>query len=240
MKRLYKLTFWAIIPVFLLTLNGCKSGESMIKCPELSAAKKSHPIMWAKIHPHTQKAKSTNTEAKVDKPKHETPVPLMASTKKDLPISIKIPALLTKNLTDADQQDMNDLLAKYSANRISIQKRENGKMYVSAASAKDLFSMGKNVSGFLHPRGYYERRYADNSGMAVASAALGIVGFVFSFIPILNLVAILFGIVAIILGALSLNSGRPRMAMIGLIFGILALVIGALMTLVYLHFLFWL
>jgi hypothetical protein len=63
------------------------------------------------------------------------------------------------------------------------------------------------------------------------------IGFVFSFIPILSILAIPMGLVAIILGAVGLNSGRRRMAVLGITFGVLAMLIGALFT--FLYFVLW-
>jgi hypothetical protein len=135
---------------------------------------------------------------------------------------------------------MSAALGSYSANRISLQKKENGKLYVSAASLKDMLLFTKNVSSQLRPRGYYERRYADHSGMAVAAGALGTVAFVFSWFPFLDAIAIPMGLVAIILGAIGLNSNRRRMAAMGITFGALALIIGALSILFWVsRFLWW-
>jgi hypothetical protein len=232
MKGLYKITLWAIVPC-LLILNGCKTGSTMIKCPELSASKKQHTVIWAKTHQHSSTTKQTVAESKTTTPKNNPQIPLLASA--DNGISIKLPSFISKKLTDSDELAMSEALGSYSANRISLEKKENGKLYVSAASVKDMLSFAKNVSSQLHPRGYYERRYADNSGVAVAAGAIGIVAFVFAFFPIIGLLSFPLGLVAIILGAVGLRSGRPRMAVLGITFGVLAILIALLFTFIY-HF----
>ena len=69
------------------------------------------------------------------------------------------------------------------------------------------------------------------SGLAVAGLVLGIVGFLLSFIPLMNMGSIIMGILGIVLaaaGLVGINKGRAQgkgIAIAGLVLGILALVV---------------
>lgn len=115
---------------------------------------------------------------------------------------------------------------------------------MQAKSAKDFLTLTKNVSKELSPRGYYERRYGENGGdnsdrLAMVGGTLGIVSFIFSFIPFLDLIAIPLAIVAVVLSGLGLRSHRWHMAVIGLVLGILALFIAFLFILTWFARFFW-
>ncbi len=71
--------------------------------------------------------------------------------------------------------------------------------------------------------------------MAVASLVLGIVSLVFMFIPGVSFVGIAAGVVAVVLGALSMKqlkaAGQPTgMAVAGLVMGIVGLSIATIIT----------
>lgn len=65
--------------------------------------------------------------------------------------------------------------------------------------------------------------------MAIASLILAIVGLIFSFIPALNWIGVLLGIVAIILGAIGKKKTGSGAATAGLVIGILAVVFGLIL-----------
>ena len=208
-------------------LSGCKSNESVMKCPELSSTIKHHPVFLAKSQP-VKSAKPTDIQAANSKP---APKCLLASIQKGIPVNIQLPSNLMQDADGKDNtDDANKMLAQYSNDKVSIQRKANGKVYLAAQSLKDLLRLTSNLSrSMLHPRGYYEKRYGeDREGVAVAGGIIGLIAFIFSFIPFLNLLSIPMGIVGIILGAVGIRSHRRHMAIMGLIFGFLALLIAPL------------
>jgi hypothetical protein len=214
-------------------LTGCKSGEGIMQCPTLSSAPKHHPVLLSKNQP-LKSAKQADAQASVNKPK---PTGLIASVEKGIPVSIKLPNVLKADGNDIDS--VNKVLAQYSNNKVSIQQKANGKTYLTAGSLKDLMRLTSNLSkSMIHPRGYYEQRYGEgNGGIAVAGGILGLIAFIFAFIPFLDFLAIPLGIVAIILGAIGLRSHRRHFAIGGIVFGILALIIAPLtIFLLFWHF----
>ncbi|NVO01888.1 MAG: hypothetical protein HXX09_04230 [Bacteroidetes bacterium] len=73
-----------------------------------------------------------------------------------------------------------------------------------------------------------------SNGMATTSLILGIVGFVLSFIPIINVFGILLDITAVILGAVGMGKAKKvgkgkGGAMVGLILGALGIIIFVIM-----------
>lgn len=218
--------------VIISGMSGCKSNETMIKCPELSSASKHHPVFMAKATA-PKAAKQTTVQAETVKP---APKGLMASIDKGIPVNLMLPtgALMGSDGKD-NLDDVNQLLNQYSNNKVSIQKKENGKTYLQAKSMKDLFALTSSLSKtMIHPRGYYERRYGtDRDRIAVAGGVIGLIAFIFSFIPILDFLAIPMGIVGIILGAIGVRSHRRHIAIMGIVFGFLALLIAPLLGLIY-------
>ena len=210
----------------------------MMHCPDLAISKKTHqPLFACKPHLHGKSSKPTEQALKAtpaDSIKRNEG--LMAAT--DMHFKIKMPSALAQQYqSDEEMNDMNKLLANYSNNKVMLQRNENGKVFLKAHSAKDIFLLAKNVS---KPRGYYEKRYGnggsrggDGAGAAIASSILGPISFVFAFIPFLSLAAIPIGLAAIITGAIGLGSSRPRRAVVGLTFGILGLLLGILFSILY-------
>ena len=73
-----------------------------------------------------------------------------------------------------------------------------------------------------------------SNGMATTSLILGIVGFVLSFIPVINVFGILLDITAVILGAVGMGKAKKvgkgkGGAMVGLILGALGIIIFVVM-----------
>ncbi len=71
----------------------------------------------------------------------------------------------------------------------------------------------------------------ENKGKAIAGLVLGIVGVIFSWVPILNFIL---GILALIFSGLSLSKKEPGrgMAIAGLILGIVTLVISVILVII--------
>lgn len=103
MERLLKLQFIGFALFVLVALSGCKTGDSIMKCPELSSAKKIHETLWAKNHRQTTTGAVAQTKS--EEPKKSLAGTLLADAGKDVvPMQIKIPSLFTRKI-DADQQD---------------------------------------------------------------------------------------------------------------------------------------
>ena len=73
-----------------------------------------------------------------------------------------------------------------------------------------------------------------SNGMATTSLILGIIGFVLSFIPVINVFGILLDITAVILGAIGMGKAKKvgkgkGGAMVGLILGALGIIIFVVM-----------
>ena len=195
--------------------------------------------MLALSHGHGSKsskpaAQSTNVQP------NPAPATATASTDQDMHFKLKMPNALTQQLqSDQELADMNKVLADYSNSKVTLQRNDQGKLFLKAHSVKDIFALAKN-SG--HPQGYYERRYGngggggDAGGAAIAAGVMGPISFVFAFLPLLSFLAIPISIAAIITGAIGLRSHRHRLAAIGLTFGILGLIISLLMSWFYIAF----
>jgi hypothetical protein len=243
MNGMNKTIYISGMVVFVLMLNGCKTNSSMMHCPDFASTKKVHTPVFAFNHnpKHKPVAVATQT-AMADTTTHKTG--LTAATDQEMHFKIRMPETLQKQMQDdQDLNDMNKLLANYSNNKVSLQRNDNGKLYLKAHAIKDIFALAKNTS---HPRGYYERRYGnggsgDAGGAAIAASVLGPVSFIFAFIPFLSFAAIPIAIAAIITGAIGLRSHRHRLAAIGLTFGILGLIFSLLLSVIYIHvfFFFW-
>ena len=222
----------------MMALSGCKT-NSQIHCPDFASAKKTHVPMLALVHGHSSKSSKPATQtANVQSEPAQTTA--TAATDQDMHFKLKMPNALTQQLqTDQELADMNKALGDYSNNKVTLQRNDQGKLFLKAHSVKDIFALAKSMG---HPRGYYERRYGngggggDASGAAIASGVMGPISFVFAFLPLLSFLAIPISIAAIITGAIGLRSHRHRLAAIGLTFGILGLIISLLMSWFYIAF----
>jgi len=241
MNRINKTFLLTGLAFFAFVLNGCKT-NNMLHCPDLASAKKPHTSIFAFNHIAKPKANNSKpaaqtTQAAIADTASKTG--LIAATDQQIHFNMRMPAALDKQMQDdQDLNDMNKLLANYSDNKVSLQRNDNGKLYLKAHSLKDILTLAKNTS---HPRGYYERRYgngSDPAGAAVAAGVMGPISFIFAFIPFLSFLAIPISIAAIATGAVGLRSSRHRLASIGLTFGILGLIFSLLFSLLYLHLFF--
>jgi len=232
--------------VFILALSGCKT-SNLAQCPDLTSAKKSHPVVasnWHMEH-HNKSAKTAEQPVTASKPAaNNNSSAMMATSAPSLPFKLQMPSSFTQTIEDDKQlDDMNKLLAQYSNNKVALQRNDKGKLFLRAHSIKDIFALAKNTS---HPRGYYEKRYGNGgggandaaAGAAIASAVLGPISFVLAFIPFVCLAAIPISIVAIITGGVGLKSFRKRAAVAGLTFGILGLILSILFSWLYISFWF--
>ena len=66
---------------------------------------------------------------------------------------------------------------------------------------------------------------AKGSGFAVTALVLGIVGLVFSFIPLVNVVGIILGIIGLIFGLIGIFKSRRVMSIVGSVLSLLAIIL---------------
>ena len=239
MNRLSSSVFILAIGFFIVALSGCKT-NSQIQCPDFASARKTHLPIIAMGHGYRGKSSKPATPIANVQVSQATAT-ATASTDQGMHFKLRMPNALTQQLqSDQELADMNKVLADYSNSKVTLQRNDQGKLFLKAHSVKDIFALTKNTS---HPRGYYERRYGngggggDASGAAIASGVLGPISFVFAFLPFLSLAAIPISIAAIITGAIGLRSHRQRIAAVGLTFGILGLILSILFS--WLYFAFW-
>jgi hypothetical protein len=71
---------------------------------------------------------------------------------------------------------------------------------------------------------------AKGSGFAVTALVLGIVGLVFSFIPLVNIVGIILGIIGLIFGLIGIFKSRRTMSIIGSVLSLLAIILSIVIS----------
>ena len=217
-----KKIFYSVSVALLIIISGCKTNNHVMKCPEVFASKGHHAI-WAKA-PHigehnSSKQSAANTTA--------TPVEkntAIASTSKELtPFELKIPRIATGKLNDDELEGLNKVFVKYSNDKVQIEKRANGRIYLKANSQKDFFKLATNLMAAkkANPAAMSD---GDTGGrIALAGGIIGIVELVFALGPFISYGAFLLGIIAIILGAVGLRSSRRGWAIAGIVLGALAI-----------------
>ncbi len=179
--------------------------------------------MWAKAPQHIQ-----HNEASARNTPNAAPMPMAknegaASNANGISgYQLKIPRIATGKLDEDELKDVNRVFVKYSADKVHLERKANGKLYLKANSANDVFKLAtylvtlKKSSPAAIPPG-------DRGGVAIAGGVIGIVALVFSLGPFVSYAAFLLGIVAIILGAIGLHSGRRGWAIVGIVLGVLAI-----------------
>jgi hypothetical protein len=241
MKRISPLICSLAIAAIILGLNGCKSG-SLMHCPDLASSKKAHTPLFAFNH-HIKKTKPASNTAQpvVAAADSKTKPVMLANSDNDMHFQLKLPNSIDAKMEEGNGiDDMNKVLADFSANKVKVALNSKGKLVLQAHSLKDIFKLAKASS---NPRGYRERGYGGRevgdgaSNSAIASSILGPISFIFAFIPVLSLVAIPMSIAAIVTGGVGLSSPRKRRAVVGLTFGVLGLIFSLLFS--WLYWLAW-
>jgi hypothetical protein len=222
LKHGYMKSFILFFIAFILALTqeGCMSGNKM-RCPEL-ASKKTKPILLAKVNRiERRKHHSENQQSEVAAGRS---IPDNVTTNEKI-FKVKIPAFAAKRLEEQDINDVNDFFKSQSENGISMVKNVNNKVYLEAKSPAEFIRVATSLA-FKHaapaaPDG-------GGGGMAIASGVLGIVGFLCALGPYIGFFAFLCALLAIILGAISINSRRRGWAITGIVLGVITLAMAAL------------
>ena len=209
--------------VILLVFTGCKTNNHVMKCPDVFAAK-GHHATWAKA-PHfgehnAPASKNTATVNTTPDSKKEA----VASTKNEISCyELKIPRIATGKLNDDELEGVNGVFEKYSSDKVHLQRNANGKLYLKANSAKDVFKLATSLVALkkTNPAALAD---GDTGGrIALAGGIIGIVAIILAIGPFVSYGAFLLGIIAIILGAVGLRSSRRGWAIAGIVLGVLAI-----------------
>lgn len=79
-----------------------------------------------------------------------------------------------------------------------------------------------------------EKTKKNSSGLGIAALVLGIVGFIFAFVPVINFISYILGLLALIFGIVSLAKNASKgQAVAGVVLGSLSLLITYFMTLIF-------
>ena len=79
-----------------------------------------------------------------------------------------------------------------------------------------------------------EKTKKNSSGLGIAALVLGIIGMIFAFVPVINFISYILGLLALIFGIVSLAKNASKgQAIAGIVLGSLSLLIAYFMTLVF-------
>jgi hypothetical protein len=155
----------------------------------------------------------------------------------DAPMEKRIPNYVVDGMDDAKMEKVNAYLGKYSNNKVSVTKTASGKYFLKADSRKDFVKLTKVL--------YNQRKAAapiseeTQDILALVAGICGIVAIALCLIPYVDFISIPAGIAGIVLGALSLHSGRRhKWALLGIILGAIAVFLAIALIIVYSYVLF--
>ena len=229
---LHPLCFAVIFLVF--SISGCKQ-SNLLHCPDLSQAKAHNvkPLAFSnrRVH-HLQDNRSGITAGVANADSNRQNKSLIAAVQM-MPVSIKIPSTLERNLQDGNElNEINRLLANYSNNRVTLKQNNKGRFYLKAKSATDIFKLSKQFKAQEFTTA--KRDFVDDDSRAAhLSLVLGAVGFAFAFLPALSFAALPICIAAIVMAAKGLNSDLHRKAVTGMILGCLGFAIAVVASVLY-------
>ena len=230
--HLHPLCLVVVFSVF--AISGCKQ-SNLLHCPDLSQAKlhNSKTLSFGNRRIHHQQHNSTIANAVVVKTDSARQNKSLIAAVQVLPVSIKIPSALEKNLQDGNElNEMNKLLANYSNNKVILQQNDKGRFYLKAKSVTDIFKLSKQLNAKKFS--IAKRDFGDDDSRAAhLSLVLGAVGFAFAFLPALSFAALPICIAAIVMAAKGLHSDLHRKAVTGMILGCLGFAIGVIASILY-------
>jgi hypothetical protein len=223
MRKIFYTTSLALLLIF----TGCKNSH-VLKCPDVSAGS-IHHSSWARA-PHARPINvvtAHNETNKVAAPKAKEEA--VATTSNEVqPYQLKLPRIAAGKMNDDELESVNGTFAKYSNDKVHLERNDNGRIYLKAKSATDIFKLATTLAALKKanpaalPPGDYGR-------VALAGGVIGIVAIVLALGPFVSYGAFLLGLIAIILGAVGLHSSRPGWAITGIVLGVLAILLaGAL------------
>ena len=184
MKKIVYTTSIAI----LLVIAGCKTNNHVMKCPEVFASK-GHHQMWVKA-PHFGEHNTSATKATVN---NATPVETKkegaASSAHEIsPYELKIPHIASGKLNESELEGVNTVFEKYSSDKVHLERKANGKLYIKANSAMDVLKLATSLASIKkhNPAALPE---GDASRIALAGGIIGIVAIVLALGPFISYAA---------------------------------------------------
>jgi hypothetical protein len=205
----------------LLALAGCKTNNNVMKCPDVFASR-GHHATWAKAprfgEHNTASPKST---ANVVAPIHQKSEPVASTSNEVSSYELKIPRIASGKMNEDELAGVNTVFEKYSTDKVHLERRANGKVYLKANSAKDVLKLAMTLAT-LKKTNPAALPPGDRGRIALAGGIIGIVAIVLSLGPFISYGAFLLGIIAIILGVVGLGSSRPGWAIAAIVLGVLA------------------
>ena len=178
---------------------------------------------------------ATNATASVsEKPKESK---FVAQLKGDVPFQARVSNLVAKEIDDDKMVKVNDALARYSNNKVSIVRTATGKVVLKAESRKDFVKLTTNLLQVRRSAAPMSDETRDI--LALVGGICGIVSIALCLIPYVDYISVPAGIAGIVLGVLGLHSERRhKWAMLGIILGALGLFLAIVMAVVYSYVLF--
>lgn len=237
MKTKLTLVITGIVAVVLLSISGCSTTGSAVKCPDL-ASHKSHTPSFAKatksVHHNKSETTAAASASNTAKPaagqspveaKKMKPNLLAAAFKDDVPFKLRIPKYAEKYLNQEQEDEMNAVMRKYSNNKVGFEKNAKGKLFLKADSRKDFSSLIKALKE-AKASAPIDEHLADI--FALVGFICGIVAIASFAIPYWDFVSIFpTGPAGVVFGVLGLSSGdRHKKALIGIILGGIGFTLG--------------
>jgi hypothetical protein len=212
---------------FLLVFTGCKTNNHIIKCPEVFASKGHHPT-WAKA-PHFGKHNTSgpNTANTVAEPRVKNEGVASASSEISS-YELKLPRIAAGKMNDDELGGVNNVFVKYSSDKVHLERRANGKIYLKANSARDVLKLAFSLAA-LKKANPAALAPGDRGGIALAGGIIGIIALILSLGPFVSYGAFVLGIIAIVLGVVGLGSSRPGWAIAGIVLGVLAILFAGIL-----------
>jgi hypothetical protein len=207
--------------ILLLVFSGCKNSQ-VLKCPDVSAGGMHH-ANWARA-PHARPinvatAHTETNKAVAPKPKEEA---VATSSNEVSSYQLKLPRIAAGKMNDDELESVNGTFTKYSGNKVRLERNANGRIYLKAKSATDIFKLATTLAA-LKKANPAALPPGDGGRIALAGGVIGIVALILALGPFVSYGAFLLGIIAIILGAVGLHSSRPGWAIAGIVLGVLAI-----------------
>jgi hypothetical protein len=151
--------FYTSSLALLLIVTGCKNSQ-VIKCPDVSAAG-SHHTIWARA-PHSRSvnvaaARTEPNKVVAPKPKEEA---VASASDQVQPYQLKLPRFAASKMNDDEVKDVNSIFAKYSGNKVQLERNAHGRTYLKANSANDIFKLATTLAAVkkIKPRSTAPRR----------------------------------------------------------------------------------
>ena len=233
MKKNYTAIVFGLL-VFIFGFNSCKTTSSS-KCPDLAKARTHYPTFAILRHKGSPPSIAPITAKEVPVQKGSADA-LSASSESGIPINLKLPKLVSKEIDEDKFEKINTVLNQYSKNKVSLARNAKGKIVLQASSAKELVKMTKAINQDAKSAAIDDNT---KSILALVGGILGIVAIAFSLIPYLDFTTLFpFGPGAIVLGALGLHSDRHKWALLGIILGAVGIFLAIITVVVYTLFVF--